>query len=158
VQHISPMLWFEADAEEAANLYVSVFPDSRIESIMRYPKGAPLPEGTVATVDFTLRGQRFTALNGGPYFKFNEAISLVIHCTTQDEVDHYWEKLTADGGQESHCGWLKDKFGLSWQVTPTMLTRLNTEGEPEKVARMFAAMMTMGKLDIAALQRAYDGK
>jgi len=157
-QKITTHLWFDNNAEEAANFYISVFKNSRILSSARYPEGSPGPQGTVMVVDFELEGQRFTALNGGPHFKFTEAISLVVHCKTQEEIDYYWEKLTADGGQESQCGWLKDKFGLSWQVTPSIMSKLFSSGDAEKSKRAMQAMMKMKKLDIATLQKAYDGK
>ena len=156
-QKITTFLWFDNNAEEAANFYVSVFKNSRILTSARYPEGSPGPKGTVMIVDFELDGQRFTALNGGPHFKFTEAISLLVHCKTQEEVDYYWEKLTADGGQESQCGWLKDKFGLSWQIAPDELLKVWSEGDPTKAQRVMQAMMGMKKLIIKDLQAAARG-
>jgi predicted 3-demethylubiquinone-9 3-methyltransferase (glyoxalase superfamily) len=156
-QKITTFLWFDNNAEEAANFYVSVFKNSRILKIARYPEGAPSPKGTVMTVEFELEGQEFIALNAGPTFKFNEAISLVVHCQTQQEVDYYWEKLTADGGQESQCGWLKDKFGLSWQITPDELLKFWSDADPAKAQRVMRAMMSMKKLIIKDLEEAAAG-
>jgi len=156
-QKITTFLWFDNNAEEAANFYISVFKNSRILTTARYPEGSPAPKGTVMVVDFELDGQRFTALNGGPHFKFTEAISLLVHCKDQEEVDYYWEKLTADGGQESQCGWLKDKFGLSWQITPDALLKLWSEADPAKAQRVMQAMMTMKKLIIKDLEAAAAG-
>lgn len=153
---ITPFLWFDNRAEEAANFYVSVFKNSKVLSATRYGDAGPGPKGSVLTVAFELDGQKFTALNGGPLFKFNEATSFVINCETQDEVDYFWEKLTADGGAESRCGWLKDKYGLSWQVVPMVLSEL-LQGDPEKSNRAMQTLLQMKKLDIATLQRAYDG-
>jgi predicted 3-demethylubiquinone-9 3-methyltransferase (glyoxalase superfamily) len=157
-QKITPFLWFDTQAEEAMNFYASVFKNSKIGTVARYGEAGPGPAGSVMTATFSLEGQEFIALNAGPLFKFNESISFVIDCETQEEVDYYWEKLTADGGQESQCGWLKDKFGLSWQVTPSIMSKLFSSGNPEKSKRAMQAMMQMKKLDIAALQKAYDGK
>lgn len=140
------------------NFYTSVFKDSKVLSVSRYGEGAPMPKGTVLTASFELFGLQFTALNAGPMFKFTEAISFVVNCETQKEVDEYWTKLTADGGAESMCGWLKDKFGLSWQIVPTALPKLLNGSDPEKSARAMQAMMKMRKLDIQVLQDAYDGK
>ena len=148
---ITPFLWYETQAEEAATFYTSIFPNSKILKIARYPEGGPGPAGGVMTVEFELDGQRMTALNGGPHFKFNEAISLVIECKDQAEVDHYWTKLTAGGGQESMCGWLKDRYGLSWQVVPDVLLELMRGPKAKKVMQAF---MQMKKFDIAALERA----
>jgi predicted 3-demethylubiquinone-9 3-methyltransferase (glyoxalase superfamily) len=156
-QKITTFLWFDNNAEEAANFYVSVFKNSRILTTARYPEGSPGPKGSVMVVDFELEGQWFTALNGGPHFKFTEAISLLVHCKTQEEVDCYWEKLTADGGQESQCGWLKDKFGLSWQITPDELLKVWSEADPAKASRVMQAMMTMKKLIIKDLEAAAAG-
>lgn len=153
---IHPFLWFDDRAEEAANFYVSVFPNSRISEVSRYPEGSPGPVGGVMAVAFELDGMPFLALNGGPLFKFTEAISFQIMCETQDEVDHYWNEL-GNGGEPSQCGWLKDRFGLSWQVTPTLLGRLLRGDDPQKSARAMQAMLGMRKLDCAELQRAYDG-
>ncbi len=152
-QNITPCLWFSNNAEEAVNFYLSVFPESSIITISRYGKNAPLPEGTALTIIFILRGQKFMALNGGPAFTFNEAISLVIDCETQDEIDMYWEKLT-EGGSENRCGWLKDKYGLSWQVVPKQLSALMSSNDKEKSARVMQAFMQMKKFDIAKLQEA----
>jgi predicted 3-demethylubiquinone-9 3-methyltransferase (glyoxalase superfamily) len=157
-QKITPMLWFDDKAEEAANFYTSLFPNSRILSIARYGEGGPAPEGSVMIASFQLAGQEFTALNGGPHFKFTEAISLVINCDTQEEVDRYWEKLTADGGEESQCGWLKDKYGLSWQVTPKILIQLVQDPDKEKANRVFQAMMKMKKIEIPKLLEAAEAK
>jgi predicted 3-demethylubiquinone-9 3-methyltransferase (glyoxalase superfamily) len=158
IPKITPFLWFDTNAEEAANLYVSLFPNSKILNIVRTPKGGAGPEGSVLVVAFELDGMKFSAMNGGPMFKFNESISMVIHCKDQDEVDHYWNGLIADGGQQSDCGWLKDKFGLSWQVTPDILVTYLGDQNREKAASVMAAMMTMQKIDIAKLQEAYDAK
>jgi predicted 3-demethylubiquinone-9 3-methyltransferase (glyoxalase superfamily) len=160
-QKITTFLWFDSQAEEAAKYYVSIFKDSRIVGTTRYDeeasKVAGRPKGSVMTVEFELDGQRFTALNGGPLFKFTEAISLVVHCENQNEVDHFWEKLSA-GGEEVECGWLKDRYGLSWQVVPDVLIEMLQSKDPEKSKRAMAAMLKMRKLDIAALQQAYDGR
>ena len=153
---ITPFLWFENQAEEAANLYASIFKNAIVGQVARYPEGSPLPAGTAMTVEFELDGQPFIALNGGPYYKFNEAVSFVIDCTTQEEVDYYWSKLTADGGEEGQCGWLKDKFGLSWQVTPKALKDLLGARDPKKAQAAMHAMLQMRKIDIAALQKAHD--
>ncbi len=147
---ITPFLWFENQAEEAANFYVSVFKNSRIKQVSHYPEGSPGQTGSVMVVSFELDGRDFLALNGGPQFKFTEAISLVVRCDTQEEVDYYWERLSA-GGKEVQCGWLKDKYGLSWQVVPSVLNRLMSN--PEKAKRVMAEVMKMVKLDIATLER-----
>ena len=152
---ITPFLWFDGKAEEAVNLYVSIFEDSAIGGITRYGPGGPGPEGSVMTVEFRLRGQDFVALNGGPEFKFTEAISLHVNCETQEEVDKFWEKLSA-GGEEGPCGWLKDKYGLSWQVVPTALGEMLQDKDPEKANRVMQAMLQMSKIDIKALERAYE--
>jgi predicted 3-demethylubiquinone-9 3-methyltransferase (glyoxalase superfamily) len=151
---ITPFLWYDKEAEEAANFYCSVFKNSKIEKVARYPEGSPAPAGSVMTVEFELEGQRFIALNAGPHFKFNEAVSFVIDCDTQADVDHYWSKLTSGGGQESMCGWLKDKYGLSWQVTPKVLPKLMTDPDKEKAKRVMEAMMRMKKIVIADLEEA----
>lgn len=156
-QKIKPFLWYDNNAEEAAKFYCSLFQDSAIIDVTRYPEGGPGPVGTVMTVAFQLAGLQFVALNGGPLFKFNEAISLTIDCETQDEVDDLWDKLSKDG-QPSRCGWLKDRFGLSWQVVPRTLDELFGDKDPAKSARVFQAMMTMTKIDIATLQRAAEGR
>jgi len=152
---ITPFLWFDHQAEEAAGFYVSVFPNSKIEKVVRYGPAGPGPPGSVMTVAFQLDGQSFVALNGGPHFTFTEAISFVVNCRTQDEVDAYWEKLSA-GGAEVQCGWLKDKFGLSWQIVPSGLPELLSDPDPEKSQRIMKAMFQMKKLDIHALTRARD--
>jgi predicted 3-demethylubiquinone-9 3-methyltransferase (glyoxalase superfamily) len=157
MKNITPFLWFDNQAEEAAQFYTSIFPDSKIKSISRYPEGAPRPKGMVMTVDFTLKGEPFVALNGGPEFKFTEAISFVVNCSDQEEIDTYWSQLSA-GGQTLQCGWLKDKYGLAWQIVPTIMGELMTDKDPEKSKRVMQAMMKMVKLDIDTLQRAYDGK
>ena len=151
---IRPFLWFDKEAEEAANFYVSVFKNSKVRTVARYPEGSPAPVGSVMTVEFQLDGQDFIALNAGPHFKFTEAISFVVDCEDQEEVDYFWNKLTADGGQESQCGWLKDKFGLSWQITPRILIELTTDKDPERAKRAMQAMMQMKKIDIAKLEEA----
>ena len=154
MQKISPFLWFDSNAEEAANFYVSIFKNSKILKIARSGEAGPGPAGSVMVVNFQIEGQDFIALNGGPLFKFTEAISFVVNCQTQEEVDHYWNKLTAGGGQESQCGWLKDKYGLSWQVTPTILGELLADKDQKKAQRVMQAMLQMKKIDIAALKRA----
>ena len=154
---ITPFLWFDTQAEEAAKFYVSVFPSSKIEGVTRYGKAGPGPEGSVMTVNFELDGQKFTALNAGPQFKFTEAISFVIECETQEEVDNYWTKLTA-GGQEVECGWLKDRYGLFWQVTPRILLEMIGDPDPAKAERVMKAMLQMKKIEIAPLKQAYEGK
>ncbi|MFD4350131.1 VOC family protein [Streptomyces coelicoflavus] len=151
-------LWFDGEAEDAAHFYVSVFKNSGIGAVARYPEGAPQPAGSVLTVEFTANGQRFVALNGGPQFKFNEAVSFQITCADQDEVDHYWTALTEGGGEGGPCGWLKDRFGVSWQVVPSRLEEMFRDPDPARVARANKAMMSMGKLDIAELERAYAGE
>jgi len=145
-------LWFDDQAEEAVEFYTSIFKNSKIGRILRY-NGRPV--GSVLTVEFELEGQRFTALNGGPQFEFNESVSFVVYCETQNEVDYFWEKLSANGGQESECGWLKDKFGLSWQVTPTVLIEMLHDKDPKKSERVMNAMMQMQKIDISKLKTAY---
>jgi predicted 3-demethylubiquinone-9 3-methyltransferase (glyoxalase superfamily) len=156
-QRISPCLWFDGQAEEAANFYVSIFKDARVTAVSRYGEVGPGPKGSVMAIGFELDGQAFTALNGGPLFKFTEAVSMIVHCETQAEVDHYWEKLSA-GGQPGRCAWLKDKFGVSWQVVPTALIELMQDKDAAKSARVMQAMLAMTKIDIAALRRAYEGK
>ncbi|WP_432138064.1 MULTISPECIES: VOC family protein [unclassified Streptomyces] len=151
-------LWFDTEAEEAAHFYVSVFKNARVGKVTHYLEGAPRPAGTVMTVDFTANGQRFVALNGGPEFKFNEAISFQIECDDQNEVDHYWSRLTEGGGEPGPCGWLKDRYGVSWQVVPKVLLQMVGDPDPERATRTMGAMLAMGKLDIAALRRAYDGE
>ncbi len=156
-QRISPCLWFDDQAEEAANFYVSIFKNSKITAVSRYGEAGPGPKGSVMVVGFELDGQSFTALNGGPMFKFTEAISMIVHCETQAEVDYYWEKLSA-GGQPGRCAWLKDKFGVSWQIVPTALIELMADKDAAKSARVMKAMLQMTKIDIAGLQPAYEGK
>ena len=153
---ITPNLWFDTEAEDAAKYYTSVFENSRIVSVAHYNEAAPGKAGTVMTVEFELDGQRFVAINGGPEFKFNEAVSLAIDCETQDEIDYYWEKLT-DGGGEGPCGWCKDRFGLSWQVVPSAIDELFGDADPKRAERAMKAMFSMKKLDIAELLRAADG-
>jgi predicted 3-demethylubiquinone-9 3-methyltransferase (glyoxalase superfamily) len=153
---ITPFLWFDTQAEEAATFYVSIFKNSRILGVTRYGDAGPGPKGSAMTVEFELDGQRFIGLNGGPHFKFTEAISFSVECETQAEVDDYWRKLTAGGGQEGQCGWLKDKFGLSWQVNPKTLGQLLADPDPVKAKRVMEAMLTMKKIDIAALKKAYE--
>jgi predicted 3-demethylubiquinone-9 3-methyltransferase (glyoxalase superfamily) len=154
---ISPFLWFDTQAEEAARFYVSVFPNSRIVTTTRYGEAGPGPKGSVMTVVFELDGQEFIALNGGPQFKFTEAISFSIDCKTQQEVDEYWTKLTR-GGEEGPCGWLKDKYGLSWQVNPTRLGQLLSDPDAKKSKRVMEAMLKMKKIDIATLEHAAAGR
>ena len=156
-QKISPCLWFDKEAEDAAQFYLTLFPNSRINKISRYAEGGRMPTGLAMMVDFTLDGVDFLALNGGPIFKQSEAVSFSIRCKTQTEIDHYWNGLTANGGAESMCGWLKDKFGVSWQVVPDVLPEMATGSDPAKVARMTEAMFKMRKLDIATLVNAYNG-
>jgi len=160
-QKITPCLWFDTEAEEAAGFYVSVFPNSRIGSVNRYVKGGGQeihgkPAGSVMAVEFEIDGQKFVGLNGGPQFKFTEAVSFQIHCKTQEEVDYYWSRLT-DGGKEVACGWLKDKFGLSWKVVPTQLFEFMSSGDPAKSERVTEAFMQMKKFDIEKLRQAFEG-
>ena len=152
---LTPMLWFDTEAEQAAEFYTSVFPNSKIVEVTRYGSAGPRPEGMVMTVAFELDGKEFVALNGGAQYTFNEAISLVVYCETQEEVDMYWETLS-EGGEEVACGWLKDKFGLSWEVTPTELPRLLSDPDTEKAQRVMAAMLEMTKIDIETLERASE--
>jgi predicted 3-demethylubiquinone-9 3-methyltransferase (glyoxalase superfamily) len=157
MQKITPFLWFDKEAEEAMNFYVSIFKNSKVKGVTHYGEAGPGPAGTVVTASFELDGQEFVALNGGPNFKFTEAVSFVVNCETQAEVDEFWEQLSA-GGKTVQCGWLKDNYGLSWQIVPTALPRMLTDKDPEKSTRVFNAMMKMVKIDIAALQRAYDAE
>jgi predicted 3-demethylubiquinone-9 3-methyltransferase (glyoxalase superfamily) len=157
MQKIYPFLWFDSQAEEAANFYCSVFPDSKIGKIARCGKFGPGPEGSVLTISFTLGGQEFVGLNAGPQFKFTEAVSFVVPCKTQEEIDNYWSKLTSGGGQESMCGWLKDKFGLSRQIIPANLDQLMSDPDPQKSGRVMQALLQMKKLDLAKLEAARDG-
>jgi predicted 3-demethylubiquinone-9 3-methyltransferase (glyoxalase superfamily) len=154
---ITPFLWFDTQAEEAANFYVSLFPNSRITTVSRYGENGPGPAGSVMIIGFELDGQAYTAMNGGPGHPFTDAVSFVVHCQDQDEVDHYWDNLVADGGQEIQCGWLKDKYGLSWQITPQELLDLLSHPDKAAVGRMFAAMMQMVKLDMPKLKAAFEG-
>jgi predicted 3-demethylubiquinone-9 3-methyltransferase (glyoxalase superfamily) len=156
-EKITPCLWFNDNGEEAAKFYISVFKNSKIGKISRYGEGAPLPKGTALVVNFQLAGQKFMALNGGPHFKFTEAISFVVNCETQKEIDYYWEKLSK-GGAKVECGWLKDKYGLSWQIVPNILGELISGKNPEKSSRMMQALWKMKKLDIKKLKEAYEGK
>jgi predicted 3-demethylubiquinone-9 3-methyltransferase (glyoxalase superfamily) len=155
VQKITPCLWFDTEAEEAATFYTSVFDNSKILNVSRYGEAGPRPAGMVMTVNFELDGQEFIALNGGPEFKFTEAVSFQVNCETQDEVDEFWATLS-EGGEEGPCGWLKDKFGLSWQIIPTALPELIDDPDHERSQRVMKAMLEMGKIDIAALERAAD--
>jgi predicted 3-demethylubiquinone-9 3-methyltransferase (glyoxalase superfamily) len=155
-QKIVPNLWFDTQAEEAAGFYISVFKNSRIVSTTRYPEGAPREAGMVMTVEFELHGQRFVGINGGADFKFDEAVSFEIKCETQEEIDYFWERLS-EGGSEGPCGWLKDRYGLSWQVVPTGMEELFADPDPKRAERAMQAMLGMGKLDIAALRSAADG-
>lgn len=155
MQKITPFLCFAHEAEEAMNFYVGIFKNAKIISVERYGKGAPMPEGTVLTASFELFGQRFVALNAGPMFQFTPAVSFLVECDTQEEVDDYWSKLSADPQAEA-CGWLKDKFGVSWQVAPRQLGQLISDPDPVKAGRVMRAMMQMKKIDIAGLQQAYD--
>lgn len=158
MQRITPFLWFDDQAEAAANFYVSVFKNSKVNGMTHYTGEEPVGQkGAVMTVDFELDGQQFVALNGGPRFKFTEAVSFVINCETQAEIDYYWEKLTADGGEEVQCGWLADKYGLSWQVVPTKFFEEWVK-DAAGLQRVMQALMQMTKLDLATLQKAYDGK
>jgi predicted 3-demethylubiquinone-9 3-methyltransferase (glyoxalase superfamily) len=155
MQKITPFLWFDNKAEEAANFYVSIFKNSKIETIKRYGEAGPGPKGSVMIVKFTLEGQEFTALNGGPQFSFTPAISLFVNCETQAEVDQLWEKLSA-GGRTDHCGWLTDRYGLSWQIIPAALMKLMGDPDPAKSQRVMKAMLEMDKIDIGRLQQAYE--
>ena len=158
MQKITPFLWFDNNAEEAMNLYVSIFKNSKIGTVSRYGDAGPGPKGTVMLATFELEGQQFMALNGGPHYKLSPAISLYVDCKTQEEVDELWAKLTADGGKEDRCGWLTDKFGLSWQIIPSLLGEMLGDKDPEKSQRVMKAMLQMGKIDIEALKQAYAGK
>lgn len=156
MQKIKTYLWFDNNAEEAANFYTSIFKSSKVLDVMRYGDAGPGPKGAAMLVTFQLEGQEFIALNGGPQFKFTEAISLLVDCKSQEEVDELWEKLTADGGSPSACGWLKDKFGLSWQIVPTVLIEMLKDKDPEKSKRVMEAMLQMSKIDIGKLKEAYN--
>ncbi|MFZ6009489.1 MAG: VOC family protein [Bacteroidota bacterium] len=155
LQKITPFLWFDTQAEQAMNYYVSIFKNSKVLNVARYGDTGPGPKGTVMTAEFQLEGINFVALNGGPSFKFTEAISFVVNCESQEEVDEFWSKLS-EGGEESRCGWLKDKFGLWWQIVPTILTKLMLDKNPAKANSVMNAMMQMDKIDIKKLQQAYD--
>ena len=156
MQKITPFLWCDGKAEEAMNFYVSIFKDSKVVSVSRYGDAGPGPKGSVMSATFQLDGQQFYALNGGPHFTFTPAISFFVNCETQEEVDELWEKLSA-GGEKSQCGWLKDQYGLSWQIIPSILGRLLQDKDPEKSKRVMNAMLQMKKIDLARLQQAYDG-
>lgn len=155
MQHVTPFLWFDDQAEEAANFYTSIFKNSKILKVARYGESGPRPKGSVMTVTFQIDGQEFIALNGGPHFKFTEAVSFVVSCATQQEVDEFWAKLS-EGGEKSRCGWLKDRYGLSWQIVPTILGELMSDADPEKSNRVMQAILEMDKLDIETLKRAYE--
>ncbi len=156
MQKITTYLWFNDNAEEAVNFYVSLFDDSKIINVVRHREGGPGPAGQAFFITFQLNGQQFYALNGGPMFKFTEAMSLYVNCQTQDEIDTLWEKLTAEG-KESRCGWLKDKYGLSWQIIPTSLGEMMQDTDPVRAGRVMQAVLQMNKMDIAKLQEAYNG-
>jgi predicted 3-demethylubiquinone-9 3-methyltransferase (glyoxalase superfamily) len=160
-QKITPFLWFDSQAEEAAKFYVSVFKNSKLGKISHYGKSGQdvhhRPPGSVMVAEFEIEGQKFRALNGGPNFKFTEAVSFMINCETQAEVDYYWSKLSAEGGEEGPCGWLKDKYGLSWQVVPSVIPKMLSDADDTKSDRVLSAVMTMKKLDVVALERAYEG-
>jgi predicted 3-demethylubiquinone-9 3-methyltransferase (glyoxalase superfamily) len=155
MQKIVPCLWFDGQIEEAATFYTSVFPDAKVKDMSRYGENTPMPKGTPLTVVFEIAGQEFMLLNGGPLFQFSEAISFTVRCKDQAEVDHYWSNLTADGGKESMCGWLKDKYGVSWQIVPDALVRYLQDKDPVKIDRVTQAMLKMQKIDVAKLDRAY---
>ncbi|HYK77341.1 MAG TPA: VOC family protein [Daejeonella sp.] len=156
-QKINPCLWFDTNAEEAVNFYTSVFKNSKKLAVSYYADGAPMPKGSILTISFQLLGQNFLALNGGPDFKFTEAVSFIVNCETQEEIDYYWENLSKDGGAEIECGWLKDKFGLSWQIVPPIITELMSSEHPEKSTRVMQAILKMKKLDLKTLKQAYAG-
>ncbi|TAJ08586.1 MAG: VOC family protein [Nitrospirae bacterium] len=155
MQRITPFLWFDHQAEEAAKFYASIFNNSTIGPVTRYGDDGPKPKGTVMTVPFQLDGQAFVALNGGPEFRFTEAVSFVVNCETQEEIDWFWEKLS-EGGQIVECGWIKDKFGVSWQIVPTVLSQMLQDKDPEKTNRVIKSVLNMKKLDVARLQQAYE--
>jgi predicted 3-demethylubiquinone-9 3-methyltransferase (glyoxalase superfamily) len=158
MQKITPFLWFDGQAQEAVNFYISVFKNTKINGTTHYSEEGPGPKGSVMTVHFELNGQEFVALNGGPNFKFTEAISLLVNCETQDEIDYFWEKLAAGGGSEIECGWLKDKYGLCWQIVPSKFREWATADDAPGMERVMHALMQMRKLDLATLQAAFDGK
>lgn len=157
MQKITPFLWFDNNVEEAVQFYKSIFKDTEITQPVRNTESTPGPDGTVMLINFRLNGQEFIGLNGGPMFRFTEAVSFVINCESQEEIDHYWEGLS-EGGQKSNCGWLKDKFGLSWQVVPTAISKLMSSGDSKKSERVMAALMQMDKIDIGKLEAAYNGE
>jgi predicted 3-demethylubiquinone-9 3-methyltransferase (glyoxalase superfamily) len=157
MQKITPCLWFDTQAEDAAHYYVSIFKDSRINDVSRYGEGAPVPAGTAMMVDFELQGVAFQALNGGPAFSFSEAVSFSVEAPTQADIDYLWDALTADGGEPGRCGWLKDKYGLSWQIVPPLLGELMSDPDSEKAGRVMQAMLAMGKIVISELQDAHRG-
>ena len=157
LQKIVPNLWFDTESEEAANFYCSIFKSSKVTRVMRYGEAGPRPAGMVMTVTFELEGQEFTAINGGSDFKFTEAVSFLVNCESQEEVDELWAKLTAGGGQEGPCGWLKDKYGLSWQIAPTVLDEMLQDEDTERANRVMKAMLEMGKIEIKDLEKAYAG-
>ena len=157
MQKITPFLWFDTQAEEAVRFYLSVFKDGKIHTTTRYPEDAPSPAGTVMTIAFELKGQQFVALNGGPGFPFTNAVSLVVNCDSQEEIDYFWEKLAANGGEQIQCGWLKDKFGMPWQIVPSQVWDWLNGDDPAKVQRVTAKVWAMEKLDMAELERAADG-
>ncbi len=156
-QKISPFLWFDGQAEEAVTFYASVFKNAKIGKIVRNPEGGPGPAGSALVVPFEIEGMKFTALNGGPRFKFTEAVSFVVNCDGQEEVDHYWDGLLADGGQAQACGWLKDRYGLSWQIVPVVAFEMMADPDPVKAGRVMQQLWSMVKLDIAPLRKAYEG-
>jgi predicted 3-demethylubiquinone-9 3-methyltransferase (glyoxalase superfamily) len=155
---ITPFLWFDSQAEDAAKFYCSIFKNARLGKVARYPEGSPGPAGSVMTVEFQIEGQDYIALNGGPHFKFTEAVSFVVNCQDQQEVDYYWDKLIADGGKPSQCGWLKDKYGLSWQIVPTAMNRLFASHDKAASQRAMQAMLGMVKLDVGKLEAAYANR
>jgi predicted 3-demethylubiquinone-9 3-methyltransferase (glyoxalase superfamily) len=157
MQKVTPFLWFDGKAEEAAKFYVSLFKNAKLGEVRRYAEGSPAPAGSAMSASFQIDGQDYIAFNGGPHFKFTPAVSLFVNCETQEEVDYFWEKLTA-GGNESQCGWLKDKFGLSWQIVPAALGQMLGDKDPAKSKRVMEAMLQMRKIDIARLQQAYEGR
>jgi predicted 3-demethylubiquinone-9 3-methyltransferase (glyoxalase superfamily) len=158
MQKITPFLWFDGKAEEAANFYTSIFENSKVGAVRRYGDAGPGPKGSAMTVSFQLEGQEFVGLNGGPVFKFNEAISFFVNCETQEEVDYFWSKLLEGGGQESQCGWLKDKYGVSWQIIPAALMKLLGDPDAAKTQRVMKAMLQMRKIDVAQLEKAAQGQ